>query len=153
MKFKKIISIILIMSIILSCISPISLAAYEYGPDGVESWSVPVKECEWYHESSSDHTSATDELYIKPIEIKVTQDGVYQISNLHGGDSTNFIICLEKDGNLAPLPVATYGNDSNGLKLGKYNSTSQNSASVYLKSGETYQVLLIGETTSGPLRN
>jgi len=153
MKLKRIISVILIMSILLGTISPISFAVYSYGPGISDSYPIAVDEQIWnnFKESASGYNGNPFEkgLYIQPIEIKVSQAGVYEISNLHGGETTSYVICAQTNGGLAPLPVATYGNGSSELKLNQYNNSSLNTTSVYLDPNTTYQILLIGDSTQG----
>lgn len=94
----------------------------------------------------------TNFLGIEPIQITVTETGLYSVTNEMGGMvPTNFLICArDSNNNLAPLPVATYGIDGNNeMALVDYNDTANRTTSVYLEAGKTYSIILLGSDAYG----
>ncbi|MBQ8043514.1 MAG: hypothetical protein IJ272_05120 [Clostridia bacterium] len=146
MKFKKLIAVLLIMSIMFTSISPVSFAVYTYSENETShilNWT----------ELKGGITNQGTKL--ETIEIQVEQDGIYNVSNVMGGNvSAQFVICGDIDNkggliqlnSLAPLPVATYASNGEAtMDISAYNNAASKSTSVYLKAGQTYYICMTGE--------
>ncbi|MBO5143446.1 MAG: hypothetical protein J6C46_10760 [Clostridia bacterium] len=159
---RKLISCLLVVSILFTSISPISLAVYEYGPDKsmhVINWkNLPSNTGPIYDPLSGGISypggGVTFYPALETIPIQVTESGIYSVSNVFGGNvNGNFFISARYgDASLkttAPLPIATYGKAGESTTdLTKYNNKASKSASVYLEAGKIYYISFVGDTGS-----
>lgn len=145
MNYKKIIAVWLIISILFTTlVSPISYAVSAvFGPDN-ESVSV-----NWYYELTGGAMggTGTSDYFIETVWIEVTESGNYEYSSLLGKNAVQSVICGEDDlGGISPLAVSTYvSSDGSSSDFSKNNSTTANSASVYLEKGQKYCAVIVAD--------
>lgn len=153
MKAKKIVSIILMLSILMSSLCPISLGTSAYYPQGPKSFV-----CNGNSESlvieRNDINSTSNaimnygavvgrEYYIMPIQIKVSESGIYNIGN--SLKTQYVIVTTDENGVEAPLPIATYGSNGQSEMDLSSNNANNKEVNVYLDSSKTYYVMMLGE--------
>ena len=126
MKFKRIISVILMISILFTAIAPVSFAVNStFGP-GESTYRF-----DWKKLQQNDNYSGMT--LHEAITISVDTPGIYKVSNMFGGNvSCPYVISREtsalgplNSSTASPLPVATYmQNGEPSMDLAGYNKSS-----------------------------